>query len=104
MLNHMRGSESIMMSLIYFATRSSHFTMNSMTPIEMRHTIMKIAQQYPIGMALYISGPIHNRRLPTAVAPSHNPWQSPRRCYGATFETNDNPSGEINNSATVSRK
>ena len=86
------------------ATRPSHFTMNRMTPIEMRHTIMKIAQQYPIGMALYISGPIHNRRLPTAVAPSHNPWQSPKRCFGATFETNDNPSGEINNSATVSRK
>ena len=47
----------------YLATRSSHFTMNSITPIEMKHTIMKIAQQYPIGIALYIRGPIHNRRF-----------------------------------------
>ena len=37
--------------------------MNSITPIEMKHTIMKIAQQYPIGIALYIRGPIHNRRF-----------------------------------------
>ena len=26
---------------------------------------------------MYISGPIHSRRLPTAVAPSQRPWQRP---------------------------
>ena len=43
-------------------------------------------------------------RLPMAVAPSHKPWQIPCRCFGATFDTNESPSGEMNSSATVRKK
>ena len=61
-------------------------------------------QHTQIGHLLYISGPIHSRPLPTAVAPSHNPWQRPCKFLGATFDTNESPSGEMNNSATVRKK
>ena len=88
----------------YLVTLSSHFTIPSIVPIEMIHTIKNTVQHCQIGQALYINGPIHNKRLPTAVAPSHRPWQRPCRCFGATFDTNERPSGEINNSATVRKK
>ena len=61
-------------------------------------------QQAHRGILLYIRGPIHKKRLPTAVAPSQSPWQSPRRCYGATFDTNERPRGEMKSSATVRKK
>lgn len=57
----------------YFVTRSSHLTMPSMTPIDMAHTTMNTVQHCHIGILLYIRGPIHNSRLPTAVAPNHRP-------------------------------
>ena len=84
--------------------RSSHFTMPSITPIEMMHTAKNTAQHCHMGHALYINGPIQSNRLPTAVAPSHKPWQRPSIFLGATFYTNDSPSGEMNNSATVRKK
>ena len=31
-------------------------------------------------------------------------WQSPRRCFGATFDTNERPRGEMKSSATVRKK
>lgn len=72
--------------------------------MEMTHTIRNTLQHCQIGMALYINGPIHKRRLPTAVAPSHKPWHTPCKCFGATLETKDKPSGEMNNSAMVRKK
>ena len=92
------------MSEDYLVTLSSHFTIPNITPIEMRHTARKTAQQIQMGHLLYMSGPSQSRRLPTAVAPSHKPWHNPCRCLGATFDTNDSPSGEMNSSATVRKK
>ena len=54
-------------------TRSSHFTMPNITPMEMRQTARKTAQHIHSGQALYITGPNQMSRLPTAVAPSHRP-------------------------------
>ena len=78
--------------------------MPNITDIEMTQTIANTNQQYWIGHALYIKGPTHNIKLPRAVAPNHRPWHRPSRCLGATFDTNDRPSGEMNNSATVKKK
>ena len=78
--------------------------MPNITPMDMRHTMRKTAQHCQIGHLLYMSGPTHSMRLPTAVAPSHRPWHSPYMLLGATFDTNDSPSGEMNNSATVRKK
>ena len=93
-----------MVNTDYCVTRSSHFTMPSMTAMETKQTTAKTAQQYLIGHALYITGPSQIIRLPMAVAPSHKPWHKPTMWRGATLETNDRPSGDMNNSATVSRK
>ena len=80
---------------IYLVTRSSHFTILSMMPMEMRQTAAKTAQHCQMGQALYISGPIQSSTLPTAVAPSQRPWQRPSRCLGATLDTKERPSGEM---------
>ena len=85
-------------------TRSSHFTIPSITPIETRHTTMNTVQHNHNGHFSIIAGPSQIIRLPSAVAPSHKPWHSPCKCLGATFDTNDNPIGEMNNSATVRKK
>ena len=74
------------------------------TPIEMKHTIMKTNQHSHNGHLLYISGPIHKRQLPTAVAPSHNPWQRPCKCLGATIDTKHRTSGQMTTSATLRKK
>jgi len=63
--------------LDYLATFSSHLTIPNITAIDITHTIANTNQQYCIGQALYIKGPIHRKMLPTAVAPSHKPWQRP---------------------------
>ena len=78
--------------------------MPNITPIEMRHTTKNTVQHCQIGQALYMRGPIHNKRLPSAVAPNHKPWHKPNMCFGATFDTNDKPSGEMKSSATVKKK
>ncbi len=88
----------------YLVTRSSHLTMPSIIAIETRHTTKNTVQHFQRSHALYINGPIHKNKLPMAVAPSHKPWQRPCKCFGATFDTNDKPRGEINNSATVRKK
>ena len=44
---------------------------------------------------------MNSKELPTAVAASQHPCINPCKWGGATFDTKDNPSGEINNSATV---
>ena len=72
--------------------------------METKQTTAKTAQQYLIGQALYITGPSQIIRLPMAVAPSHKPWHKPTMWRGATLETKERPSGEMNSSATVSRK
>ena len=76
-----------------------------MTPMEMRQNAAKTAQHcHWCGNSLIIVVPNAMNRLPIAVAVSHKPWQMPCKCLGATFETNDKPSGEMNNSATVRKK
>ena len=45
-----------------------------------------------------------SNELPTAVAANQQPCIKPCKWGGATFDTKDNPSGEINNSATVRMK
>ena len=88
----------------YLVTRSNHLTIPNITPIETMQTMKNTAQHCQIGQALYISGPTHNIKLPTAVAPSHKPWHKPNILFGATLDTNERPSGEMNNSATVRKK
>ena len=78
--------------------------MPSMIPIDTRHTERNTVQQIHNGIALYINEPKNKNALPIAVAPNHKPWQRPSMCFGATFDTNDKPSGEMNNSATVKKK
>ena len=96
--------KNFLFGVCYLATLSSHLTMPSMIAIDTKHTTANTNQAYCIGHMLYIRGPIHNKPLPTAVAPSHKPWQRPSMLFGATFDTNDNPRGEMNNSATVKKK
>ena len=75
-----------------------------MTPMDTRHTTRNTVQHCQMGHALYMRGPIHSSRLPRAVAASHRPWHKPSMLLGATLDTNDRPSGEMNNSATVRKK
>lgn len=88
----------------YAVARSSQRTMPNITPIEITHTEANTAQHAHSGHALYITGPSHIKRLPSAVAPNQSPWHIPCKCFGATFDTNDNPSGEISSSAAVRKK
>ena len=86
-------------------TRSSQLTIPHITPMATRQITRKTAQHiHSEGILLSITGPIQINRLPSAVAPSHKPWQIPCRCLGAILDTNDRPSGEMNNSATVRKK
>ena len=78
--------------------------MPSIIPIETRQTMRNTVQHCQIGHALYINGPTHNIKLPKAVAVNQRPWHKPNKFLGATFDTNDKPSGEMNNSATVKKK
>ena len=78
--------------------------MPNITPIEMRHTTKNTVQQIHNGMLLYINEPKNKNALPIAVAPNHKPWHKPNICFGATFDTNDKPSGEMKSSATVKKK
>ena len=89
---------------LYFVTLSSHFTMPNITAMEMRQMMRNTTQHIQMGHLLYISGPIQSKPLPTAVAPSQSPWQSPCRFLGATFDTKDSPRGEMKSSATVRKK
>jgi len=50
------------------------------------------------------SVPINSNLFPTAVARSHPPCIRPWNLEGATFDTNDNPIGLRNSSATVSTR
>lgn len=88
----------------YLVTLSNHLTIPNITPMEIKHTAKNTVQHFHIGHALYITGPIQIKRLPTAVAPNQRPWHNPKRCLGATLDTNESPKGEINNSATVRKK
>ena len=67
------GTTKYIFIINYLVTRSSHFTIPSITPIEMRHTTRNTVQQVQIGHALYINGPIQSNKLPNAVAPSQRP-------------------------------
>ncbi len=90
--------------MCYFVTFSSHLTIPNITPIEMMQTVANTAQHCHIGHALYILGPRKRSRLPTAVSTSHRPCHNPSMLFGATLDTNDNPSGDMNSSATVRKK
>ena len=57
----------------YLAIFSSHFSMPSITNMEMRQMVRKTVQHCQMGILLYISGPIQRKRLPMAVAPSQRP-------------------------------
>ena len=96
----LRTGRPVSPSTIYAVTRSNHFTMPSITPIEMRHTMRNTLQHCHNGILLYINGPIQISRLPTAVAPSHNPGQ--QRCggLGGFLETKRSPSGKMKRAAT----
>ena len=84
--------------------RSSHFTMPSITSIESTHTVTNTVHVMEIDMFSYIIAPKKSEKLPTAVAASQPPCINPCMCGGATFDTNDKPSGEIKSSATVKIK
>ena len=88
----------------YFATRSSHFTIESITIIDPAVAPTKTSQQDQIGTEVYKIPPMNSNELPIAVAASQPPCINPCRCGGATFDTKDNPRGEIKSSATVSMK
>ena len=91
--------------LSYFVASSSHLTMPNMIAIETKQIPANTAQQiHWCGNVLSIVTPIAMNKLPIAVAVSHKPWQIPCKCLGATFDTNDNQRGEMNNSATVKKK
>jgi hypothetical protein len=63
---------------IYLATLSSHFTIPSITPIEMRQNPANTAQHiHCCGKVLSIVTPRAMKRLPIAVAVSQSPWQIP---------------------------
>lgn len=57
----------------YSATLSNHLSIPNITPIDIKHTAKNTAQHCQMGQALYIRGPIHNNKLPNAVAPNHKP-------------------------------
>lgn len=44
---------------------------------------------------------MNSKEFPTAVAASQHPCIKPCKCGGATLDTNESPSGDMNNSATV---
>jgi hypothetical protein len=90
--------------LCYLDTLSSHFTIANMAPIDTRHTITKTDQVTEIEIFSYIIAPRNKEKLPIAVAVSQPPCIKPCMWAGATFDTNESPRGEINNSATVSVK
>lgn len=91
--------------VIYLVTFSSHFTIDSMIVIEIRQNPAKTAHViHWLGKLLSIVTPSAMNRFPMAVAVSHKPWQMPWRCCGATLDTNESPSGEMNSSATVRKK
>lgn len=89
---------------IYLATLSSHFNIASINNIEATHTATNTVQVMEIEIFSYIIAPKISEKFPTAVAVNHPPCINPCICGGATFETKDNPKGDINNSATVSIK
>ena len=89
----------------YFVTLSSHFSMPSITDMEARQ--IKANTPHVIhwcGKAFNILTPRKMNKLPIAVADNHKPWHLPTMWRGAILETNDKPSGEMNNSATVRKK
>ena len=88
----------------YLAIRSSHFTIPNITNMETTQTLTNTVQVIEMDIFSYIIAPKKSEKLPIAVAVNQPPCMSPCMCGGATFDTNDNPSGEINNSATVSIK
>lgn len=57
----------------YFATLSSHFSMNSMVNIEIQHATTNTVQVIQIGIDSYNTAPMNSNWLPIAVAPSHPP-------------------------------
>ena len=89
----------------YLVIRSSHLTIPSIMPIEIRQNAANTAQHiHCSGNVLSIVTPIAINKLPIEVAVNHKPWQIPCKWRGAIFDTNDKPRGEINNSATVKKK
>lgn len=62
----------------YAVTFSSHLTIPSITPIEMRQKPANTAQHIHCwGKVLSIVTPMAMKRLPIAVADNHKPWQIP---------------------------
>jgi hypothetical protein len=61
----------------YFATLSSHFTMQSINPIEMKQTIANTLHVVAKEIVSYITAPSTNAALPTAVAPNQHPCIKP---------------------------
>ena len=88
----------------YLVTRSKRFITEKMNAAESRQQAIRIPQNATKDI-LSQSEPITpTSRLPTAVAASHPPCIKPAYCGGATLETNDNPIGLKNSSASVSTK
>ena len=63
--------------LYYLATLSSHFTIQNITAIEMKHTTANTLHVAAKEMLSYITAPRNNEKFPTAVAPSQHPCINP---------------------------
>ena len=72
-VNKSQHATYIMSTNGYLVTFSNHLTMPNITLIEIKQTKKNTPQHCQIGHLLYINGPTHKNKLPTAVAPSHKP-------------------------------
>ena len=69
--------KKILFREIYFATRSSHFSMNNMVHIEMQQATTNTVHVIQIGIDSYNTAPMNSNWLPMAVAPSQPPCMIP---------------------------
>ena len=85
----------------YFVTLSRRFIMMNMKSAESKHNEMNTAHTLHNGIPAQRKPPTATSMLPIAVATNHPPIIKPFNFGGATFDTNEIPIGESNNSANV---
>lgn len=88
----------------YFVTLSNLFIITNINSAESKHKEINTVQTIHKGNPAQRKPPTATNAFPIAVATNQPPIIKPLSFGGATFETNEIPIGESNNSANVRTK